>query len=98
MLTKFVPFTTRPRSTSRQGITLLSNTGAALQELQRLPDREAPLVQGLAGDHPCEVHEPQLLQGAQVVERGDAAAVDEAPANRVRHRAHLVEVGAVQHS
>src|SRR2546423_12626115 len=64
MSTKLVPFTTRPLSTSRQGITLLSNTGAALQQLLRLLDREAPLVQRLAGDHARQVHEPHLLQGA----------------------------------
>src|SRR3954468_14761231 len=99
MSTKFVPFTTRPLSTSRQGITLLSNTRAPVpQQLLRLADREAPLVQPLAGDHARRVHEPQLLQRAEVVERRDAAAVDEAAADRLRHRAHLVEVGAVQHA
>src|SRR3954471_9892288 len=98
MSTKLVPLTTRPLSTSRQGMTLLSNTGAVLQELLRLLDREAPLVQRLARDHARRVHEPHLLQRAQVVERSDAAAVDEAPADGVRHRAHLVEVGAVQHA
>src|SRR3954470_8925757 len=102
MSTKFVPFTTRPLSTSRQGITRLSgplcNTRALLQELLRLLDREAALVQRLAGDHAREVHEPHLLERAQVVERGDAAAVDEAAPDGLRDRAHLVEVRAVQHA
>src|SRR3954464_11861877 len=98
MSTKFVPFTTRPLSTSRHGITRLSNTRPLLQELLRLLDREAPLVERLAGDHAREVHEPHLLEGAQVVERGDPAAVDEAAADGLGDRAHLVEVWAVQHA
>src|SRR5436190_4231889 len=98
MSTKFVPLTTRPLSTSRHGITRLSNTSALLQELLRLLDREAALVKRLAGDDAREVHEPHVLERAQVVERGDSAAVDEAAPDRLRDRAHLAEVGAVQHA
>src|SRR4051794_30742467 len=98
MSTKFVPLTTRPFSTSRQGMTRLSNTGSLLQELLCLLDREAALIQRLAGDHAREVHEPHLLESAQVVERRDPTAVDEAPADHTCHLAHLVEVGPVQHA
>src|SRR5690348_14003025 len=99
MSTKFVPFTTRPLSTSRQGMTRLSGplTAPVRQQLLRLLDGEAPLVQGLARDYAGQVHEPQLLERTQVVERRDAAAVDEAPSDAVGHRAHLVDVRAVQH-
>src|SRR4051812_11311431 len=98
MSTKLVPLTTRPLSTSRQGMTRLSNTRAVLQDLLRILDCEPLFVKSLAGDHTRQVHEPQLLQGAQIVERRDPARVDEAPADRLRDRAHLVEVGAVQHA
>src|SRR3954468_16307860 len=99
MSTKLVPLTTRPLSTSRQGMTLLSNTRRPLlQELLRLLDREAALVQRLSRDHAREVHEAHVLQRAQLLERGEAASVEEAPADRLRLRAHLVEVRAVQHA
>src|SRR3954464_14989798 len=97
MSTKFVPFTTRPLSTSRHGMTRLSSTAALPQELLRLLDREATLVERLPGDHAREVHETQLLQCAQVVERRDPARVDEAAADHLGDRAHLLEVRAVQH-
>src|SRR5215210_4381162 len=101
MSTKFVPLTTRPLSTSRQGITRFSSplcdTGALLEELLRLRDGEPLLIQGLAGDDSREVHEPELLQRAQVVERRDAPRVDEASPDRLGDRANLVDVGPVQH-
>src|SRR4051794_21781481 len=97
MSTKLVPFTTRPLSTSRHGITRLSSTGPLLQDVLRLADREALLVQSLPRDHPGEVHESQLLQRAQVVQRADAARVEEATADHLAHAANLVEVRAVQH-
>src|SRR3954451_24636534 len=87
MSTKFVPFTTRPLSTSRHGITRLSNTGSLLQEVLCLLDGETVLVQLFPEYHACEFHEPHLLERAKVVERGDPAAVDEAPADHVGHRA-----------
>src|SRR4051794_33199928 len=97
MSMKFVPFTTRPLSTSRHGITRLSSTGPLLQDVLRLVDREAILVERLARDDAGEVHQAQLLEGAQVVERPDAARVEEAAADDVAHPPHLVEVGPVQH-
>src|SRR5437764_3646016 len=97
MSTKFVPFTTRPLSTSRHGMTRLSSTGALLEDVLRLGDREALLVQRLARHHPREVHQTHLLQRAQVVERADAARVEEAPPDGLSDPAHLVDVGAVQH-
>src|SRR3954469_24829720 len=100
MSTKLVPLTTRPLSTSRQGITRLRGpfTSTLRQQLLRLLDREAPLVQRLAGDHARQVHEPHLLQRTQIVERGDPAAVYEAAPDGLRDRARLVEVRAVQHA
>src|SRR5436190_16110262 len=97
MSTKFVPFTTRALSTSRHGITRLSSTGSLLEYVLRLADREAPLVERLARHDAGEIHQAQLPQRAQVVERADAARVEEAPADRLAHVAHLVEVGPVQH-
>src|SRR5205809_3804321 len=97
MSTKFVPFTTRPLSTSRHGITRLSSTAPLPQDVLRLLDGEATLVQGLPRDHAGEIHQAKLLQRPQVVERADAARVEEAPADRLAHAPHLLEVGAVQH-
>src|SRR4051812_11775051 len=97
MSTKLVPFTTRPLSTSRQGMTRLSSMAALPQELVGLFDGEPALVQRLAGDHARQVHQPQLLQRAQIVERRDAARVEEAAADHARHLAYLVEVRSGQH-
>src|SRR4051812_11493935 len=97
MSMKFVPFTTRPLSTSRHGITRLSSTLALPQHLVRLLDREALLVECLARDHAREVHEPQLPQRAEVVERADPARVEKPTADHLGDAAHLVEVGAVEH-
>src|SRR5437588_7556514 len=75
--TKLVPLTTRPESTSRHGMTRLSNTRPLpalvllVEHRVRLGDREATFVDRLAGDHAGEVHEPELLERAQVVERRD---------------------------
>src|SRR5215213_4346534 len=108
MLMKLVPLTTRPLSTSRQGMTrfssmLLTNLrggrslAADVEDVVRVGDREAALVDRLAGDHAGQVHQPQVAQRAQVVGRGDPARVDPAAADRVADPAHLVQVGAVQH-
>src|SRR5947209_12946 len=97
MSTKLVPFTTRPLSTSRHGITRLSSIAALLQDRLRLVYGEPALVERLAGDHAREVHEPQLAQGAQVVERRDAARVEEPAPDHSRHLPHLVEIGPAQH-
>src|SRR5215212_9602767 len=98
MSTKFVPLTTRPLSTSRQGMTRLSSTLARdVQDFVRLGDGEASLVDRLAGDHPGEAHQAQVAKGAQVLDRRDPARVDPAPADRPGDAAHLVDVGAVQH-
>src|SRR3954466_4912388 len=97
MSTKLVPFTTRPLSTSRQGMTRLSSMAAFPQEIVGLLDGEPALVERLAGDHAGEVPEPQLLQRAQVVERGDAARVEEAAADHAGHLLYLVEIRPGQH-
>src|SRR4051794_3951468 len=99
MSTKLVPFTTRPLSTSRHGITRLSSIARApvVQDLRRVRDREAPLVERLAGDHACEVHEPQLLEPLQVLERPDPARVEEAATDHAGHALDLLEVGSVEH-
>src|SRR4051812_13926730 len=97
MSTKLVPFTTRPLSTSRHGMTRLSSIAALVQDLVGVLDREALLVQRLARDHAREVHEPQLLERAQVFERRDAAGVEEAPADDLADAPDLVQVGAVEH-
>src|SRR5687767_11322772 len=98
MSTKFVPFTTRPASTSRHGITRLRCTASALVEDRlRLADRERLLVQGLADDHAREVDLPQADEPAQVVERADAAGVQEAPAHDLGDAPHLVEVDTGEH-
>src|SRR3954468_2567910 len=98
MSMKFVPFTTRPLSTSRQGMTRLRSNATLPQRLDRLADREAALVQRLAGDHAGEIQQPQVAQPAQVVERGDPARVQEAAADHLGHPPHLVEVRAVEHA
>src|SRR3954447_13990315 len=97
MSMKLVPFTTRPLSTSRQGMTRLRSNATLLQRLDGLADREPALVERLARDHAGEVHEPQLLQRTQVVERRDPAGIEEAPADHLPHPPDLVEVGPVEH-
>src|SRR2546429_7368408 len=97
MSTKLVPFTTRPLSTSRQGITRLSSIAALLQDGLRLVDGEPSLVERLPRDDAGEAHEPEIAQGAKVVERGNAARVQEAAADHVRHLPHLVEIGPAEH-
>src|SRR5438270_11651056 len=98
MSMKFVPFTTRPLSTSRHGITRLSSTAPLplFEQRLRLRDAEAPLVERLAGDHARKVHEAQVAQGGEVLGRRNPARVEEAAAEHVRHVAHLVEVRAGQ--
>src|SRR3954469_24045467 len=97
MSTKLVPFTTRPLSTSRHGMTRLSSTGSLAQDVLRLLDREAVLVQGLARDDAGEVHEAKLLQRTRVVGGADAAGVEEAAADHAAEAPDLVEIRAVQH-
>src|SRR3954452_1830957 len=99
MSTKLVPLTTRPLSTSRQGMTRLSSmrVAALAQDLHRLGDGEAALVERLAGDHARQVHEAQLLERLQVLERADPARVEKAAADHLAHVPDLVEVGAVEH-
>src|SRR5919202_6547289 len=98
MSMKFVPFTTRPLSTSRQGITRLSSMACALAEdVLRLLHGEAVLVQRLAGDHAGQVHEAQALQRPEVVERRDPARVEEAPADDLRDPPDLLEIRALEH-
>src|SRR3954453_18579575 len=97
MSTKLVPFTTRPLSTSRHGITRLSSMRSVVpQGLVRLFDGEETLVQGLAGDHAGEVQQPQLPERAQVVERGDPAGIEEAPAHDLADALYLGQVGAAE--
>src|SRR6267143_175105 len=97
MSTKLVPFTTRPLSTSRQGITRFKSMASALLErLDALGHREPPLVKRLARDHACKADQPEILQRAQVVHRGDAPRVDEPPADDARNLTHLVEVRPLQ--
>src|SRR5687768_13531243 len=93
MSTKLVPLTTRPLSTSRQGITLLSSN----EELLDLPDREALLVQRLARHDAGQVQQPQRAQAAEVVERADPAGVEEAAADQPGDALDLVEVWTLEH-
>src|SRR3954454_4327614 len=97
MSTKFVPFTTRPLSTSRQGMTRLSSTRSLLEHVLRLGHREALLVERLPGHDTGEVHQTQLLQRAQVVERADPSRVEKAAPDGLADAPHLVQVGTVQH-
>src|SRR3954451_7845824 len=98
MSTKFVPLTTRPLSTSRQGMTRLSSTGARgrplaahVEHLVRVVDREPALVDRLARDDARQVRQTQVAQRAQVVERCDPARVDPAAADDARYPLDLVE-------
>src|SRR6185503_10006271 len=93
MLTKLVPFTTRPLSTSRHGMTRLSS----IEQLVHFGDREAALVQRLARHDTCEVDEAQRGQAAEVLERADSARVEEPPADDLADALDLVEVGALEH-
>src|SRR5256714_14286154 len=98
MSTKFVPLTTRPLSTSRQGITRFSSTPSILLErVDALAHGEAPLVECLSGDHAGEVHEAKIAQRAKVVDRRDPSGVDEAAADDLGHAPYLLEVGPVEH-
>src|SRR5215213_4951266 len=109
MSTKLVPLTTRPLSTSRQGMTRCRSKllprlrggralAADVQDLVRLGDREAALVDRLARDHAGQVHQPQVAQRAQVVGRRDPAGVDPAAADAVADPPDLVQVRPVQHA
>src|SRR5687767_7615237 len=93
MSTKFVPFTTRPLSTSRHGMTRLSS----IEQLLHLRDREAALVQGLARHDAGEVEESKRAEPAEVVERPDPAGVEEAPAGELPDALDLVEVRPLEH-
>src|SRR3954452_943697 len=100
MSTKLVPLTTRPLSTSRQGMTRLSSTGARgrplaahVEHLVRLVDREAAFVDGLARDDARQVRQAQIAQRSQVVEGRDPAGVDPAAADDARDPPDLVQVG-----
>src|SRR5687768_6233431 len=93
MFTKLVPLTTRPWSTSRQGMTRLSS----IEQLVALADREAALVQRLARHHPGEVQKPQRAKPAEVLERADAARVEEASPDDPCDPFDLVEVGSLEH-
>src|SRR5215208_7233327 len=93
MSTKLVPFTTRPLSTSRQGMTRLSS----IEQLVHFGDREAVLVQRLPRDDSREVHEPQRAQAAEVLERPDPAGIEEPAADDLADSVHLGEVGPLEH-
>src|SRR5687767_2403362 len=93
MSTKFVPFTTRPLSTSRHGMTRLSS----IEQLVHFADREALLVQRLARYDPGEVDEAQRAQSSEVVERSDPARVEEAAADDRADALDLLEVGTLEH-
>src|SRR3954466_4917748 len=58
----------------------------------RLGDGEAPLVQSLPHDHPVDVGESEAGDGAQVVQGGDAARVDQVAISRCGDLAQGVEV------
>ena len=62
-----------------------------------LGHREAVLVQGLAGDHAGEVHQPQVAQRAQVLDRAHAAGPDQLAAHGVGDAPDLVGVHALEH-
>src|SRR4051812_31747610 len=94
--TKFVPFTTRPASTSRQGMIRLKCKASA-QRFPGLADGEPPLVERLADNDADEVDLAQPRQGAQVLDGADPAGVEERPPDGLGHPAHLVEVGPLEH-
>src|SRR6266536_6514994 len=75
-----------PKSLPMRGILRLEHS-------LRLGDREAPLVEGAADDHPTEVLQPQLREGAQVVERPDAARVDQLAVGCLGGLPERVDVG-----
>src|SRR4051794_32725797 len=60
-----------------------------------LGDAEALLVQGPADDHAAQVVESELRESAEIVERPDAAGVDQLPVGRRCGLAERVEVGAL---
>ena len=67
---------------------------------RRLPlaHPEAALVERLARDHAGQVQQAHLAQRLQVGQRADAAGDQEAPAHRLGHPPHLVEVEALEHA
>src|SRR5690242_7973997 len=98
MSTNEVPFTTRPRSTSRQGMTRLACTATEpLAEVEggaRLGHGELALVERRADDHAVEVHLAQPGEPFEVRQRADPAGVDEAAPDGRRDPSDLVEVRA----
>src|SRR5688572_16189897 len=97
MPTKLTPFTTRPASTSRQGMTASRPSPPTPDDGQRAGDVEAVLVEGPSDDRPGEppTADGQPGQGGEVVERADAAARHDVDGGGGQDRGELVEVGAV---
>src|SRR5690606_32902133 len=91
--TKFTPFTTRPASTSRHGMTRTLRTGG---DLQRLGQADSPLIERTADDGAGQpgAADLQAGQGAQVVERPDAAGGHHVEPRGAEPGAELVQVGA----
>src|SRR5688572_27345180 len=78
-----------------RGLGVLVDQRLAVEDRLALGDREASLEQRLADDHAGEVDEPQVAQRREVLERRDAAGVEEAAADRGGDPAHLLDVDAL---
>src|SRR3954451_21193334 len=90
-----VPLTTRPASTSMQGMTRWKCTSGVERGLA-LGDREAAFVERLARDHAAQVDLTQAREAPQVVRRPDPARVQEAATDGLGDVADLVEVGSLE--
>jgi hypothetical protein len=67
------------------------------QDGPRLGDREALLVESPSGDDPRDAQRFQLLEGAQVVQAGDAAGSDDLHLSVLSQLPQAVEVDALHH-
>src|ERR671916_3019100 len=71
---------------------------ASLDGALAVAHREPSLIEGLAGDHPGQVDEPQRPQCLEVADGTDPARVEEAAAHGVGHAPDLVEIRSLEHA
>src|SRR5437762_2863922 len=98
--TKRMPLTTRPRSTSRQGMMRFASMNQSLtfpaSGSQSLFQGEAVFIKRLADDHPVDAVAFQLAQLRDVFERADAARCGDARPRAAGDLARRFKVRAFQ--
>src|SRR5437588_7637592 len=74
------------------------SSASSVQRALALGDGEAPFVQGLADDHPRQVHVTQLGERAEIRERGNTSGVDKGPPDCGGYTPDSIDVRTTEHA